>query len=476
LSVYSEALLAYLYDPAFEPAISAEAEAIADLGDGEPSPAMVRFACTGMLLVVEQFQDDPVTVELIIGEPLTTKEKRQLPLRPVVRGQLNIVSGKLAVHSPATAQFADPIEGEFGMFVELPVGTYVAEVHHIDFDEFARRFGDDLEWPGSAQVVVLTPSPPAKPVKKPQILLPYPDSAHRGLRRWKVADGVASGEVIRSSLLGISSLITSIPKPALDAQFGDLLPMELKGEPGSLLLAGTLRDAEQAEAVFGQALTSAGFVLGGYFMPVRHAKEPKLFLFTVVPSMPANVAMEGDRVRLWPATAKFEPAPIVRGEGRVLAVGGTRLFLDLRLEQLGRPGEDVYLDFGGETRRVRISSSTTQALDQIIAFAMQPATRFAKEREEALARRWDLICESTPDRPESERAPLEAEIRRLEELISEYRLPDEARQSMPLVAEPFFDWLDPTREITMLRALSYDRPIDLESSLGSAPVARNSKT
>ena len=467
VSVYSEALLAYLYDPAFEDEITrfeAEHGLLAD-SDGQKLPPARDLAERGVVCVIEQYSDDPLTIEILVGDPLTPKEARTIPLWKPVRGNLTIVSGMLAIHSPATAPFADPIAGETPTILDVEPGRYVVSVYHVDFDEFRRRHGEDVEWDGSVQVAVLTPADQAKPIKKPKLLLEYPNATHRGLRRWSLRDGKVTGEVVRSSLFGISSLVTSAPEPAvrdLGGEFGDVLGMELRGEPCSLVISETIVDELQAEAVFGTALVDrSGFTFGGYFGPVRGVKEPRLFICTVVANTRASVASENDRFSLWSTGENVAPVPIPRGEGRILAAGPKRLFLDRRIDELGEASQDVQFEFGGVPRRVRIAPTYTAALDEMMRFALQPATLYAKERVELIEERWQLICRSTPEAPPAEKAELEAEIQRLESRISEYRIPDEARSGMPLIAEPFRDWLDPTREITMLRALHYDHPLGL---------------
>ncbi|MGH7569478.1 MAG: hypothetical protein ACREL9_11040 [Gemmatimonadales bacterium] len=162
--VYNEAHLAFIYDES-QTAVLQRSGALSDAPNLETAPAserLRRLAEEGVVVVYELPADDPISIEVVVGPPLTEREMSSLPWLKPQPALLRLPSGRLRVDSmntlpaplyalPPYPKAPDPEPG----LVEVPPGDYVLTLHRLDTDAASRR--RDLAVDGPNEIVTLTP-------------------------------------------------------------------------------------------------------------------------------------------------------------------------------------------------------------------------------------------------------------------------------------------------------------------------------
>ena len=200
VDVYSEGRAVFLYDQAHATRIGESRALFTPLTvESAPANAALRgLARDGHLVVYEQPGDSGVSLEIVVGPPLSAKETSRLRwLRPQ-ESRLSLPSGRLRVDTwdtlPPVLHSAPPHEEpeEKGAVVEVLPGDYRMTLHRVDTDATSRKLNVDLD--GPSEIVTLTPLRPedARPETPP--LLAYEGSADSSWPgRYSIEDGVFKG-------------------------------------------------------------------------------------------------------------------------------------------------------------------------------------------------------------------------------------------------------------------------------------------
>lgn len=495
LEVYNEGLVVTFCDAASIPAIEALYAAnglnVLDHEHCGSNEAVAAFALTGTMVAVELMQDDPVVVEVIVGPPPTTKEKRLVPMQDLVSAPLRLSTGELVLHSPNTApwiQEKEEIEDQPDR-VSLPPGDYIVTIAHVDFDELERRLDDeDFEWEGPTFYAFFTPAAEAKPIKKPWHFLPYPVRQVRALRRWSVRDGVVFGEIVRGSMLGITPVVTNIREDVAKEQgwsFGEVRTMRVHRDDIHLLLGGC-EDLDVARAVFSESiedlLTRYPGLYGGYFRDFSDSKNPLLTVGRLAPSQTADVGLEGQKLSLddlvetvKPSVAESRP-PTRREdalEATVLAVGSHVVLLECAPGDWPTAnGADADLITASGLRRVRKAEDMSAALTEVTRFGLTKSEKNEAERLKLEKQHSRLFSKWFSTTDEAKAAVLNTELEEIRERIRILSIPDEVEEAgMPFVAFSCPHWNE-ARTIVQVRALLYGRGLDLPVKPGDRVLVR----
>ena len=155
VDVYSDGRAVFLYDESHTTTIR-ESGAFAEASSGPGAarrPALRALAQQGVLVVYEQPVDDGVRLEVLVGPPLSEKEKGGVRWLAPQRARLWLPSGRLRVDSPDTLPGGDG-EQRSGR-IQVPPGDYLLVLHRLDVDATARLLNADVD--GPLEVVTLTP-------------------------------------------------------------------------------------------------------------------------------------------------------------------------------------------------------------------------------------------------------------------------------------------------------------------------------
>ncbi len=192
VSVYSEGLTVYLFD-------EAALETVRDVletsrTEGAESQTLLDLAASGTLVMYELWQDDPIDVEVALGDPLTAAEKKPAKWMRVVRVPIDLPSGRLRIESGGSLDDATTTPGGV---VNVPAGKYELALHRVNWGKMEGRKYQDYDGPG--QVLTLRPWPPKKKFK-PNAPCIYCGDEPRApwVGQYEIADGVFRGAVISS--------------------------------------------------------------------------------------------------------------------------------------------------------------------------------------------------------------------------------------------------------------------------------------
>jgi hypothetical protein len=182
VQLYNEGLLVYLYDEKNRQAlIEQKAHDLLHGSFGEQKEKkLAPLSRSHMVVAYELYQDDPIEVDIVVGDPLAANEMkpiRRLKWHKPQKALLSLSSGCLRVETPNSCHFApDEEPQEAGASIQVPPGEYVLTLYHVDLNET-----DDAAWKeyweerqGPAQVIVLTPVAQTKPPRQSSALLRFP--------------------------------------------------------------------------------------------------------------------------------------------------------------------------------------------------------------------------------------------------------------------------------------------------------------
>lgn len=201
VSLYNEGLVVYLYDyGSSEKLRDADAAEVVVGGDVENRTERLKSIEKEHLFVAYELQGDGCPeIEIVVGEPLTGKEKKGAQWRKLQKTQISLPSGKLRVETPNSLSIGPGEPQEPGATVDIPSGDYVLSLHRLNFDKME---DSDDEFP--TEVITLTPIDPGKApegnakrrVDSTPAWLGWDDimgELARWERQWKVKDGVFTG-------------------------------------------------------------------------------------------------------------------------------------------------------------------------------------------------------------------------------------------------------------------------------------------
>jgi len=159
---------------------------------------LARLASEGRWVVYELQQDDPIVVDLCIGDPLNEAEIQQGRLQPPQRSPICLPSGTLCIEGYASLQCSpDRDPGKVGGTIEVPAGDYVLSLYRTDWDALDRE-GASEHWKGPHELIVLTPACDVEGVSNPAAILRIPQTGHEPeawIRSYEIKGSVFEGLV-----------------------------------------------------------------------------------------------------------------------------------------------------------------------------------------------------------------------------------------------------------------------------------------
>src|SRR5262249_23220922 len=143
----NEGLLVYLYDEKNRQTLieqNAHDLLHGSLGE-EKEKKLAPLSHSRVVVAYELYQDDPIEVDVVVGEPLTANEMkpiRGLKWHKPQKTLLSLPSGCLRVETPNSCHFEpDEEPQEAGATIQVPAGEYVLTLYHVDLKET-----DDEVW------------------------------------------------------------------------------------------------------------------------------------------------------------------------------------------------------------------------------------------------------------------------------------------------------------------------------------------
>ncbi len=237
VEVYNEGLIVMLYDESHLPELEQSgADFSYGASDAEIGRPLKQLSKNRTLAAYELVQDDPVSVEVIVGGPLTRQElKVGRWQRPQVTA-LRLPSGVLRIDTANTFPLdgdSDDESEEAPGRLNVPPGEYVLTLYRLDWDKLETEglLGEDGAWNGPGEILVLTPVADAKPVKTVKPLLRVPGvSMASWLRKYRVEDGVCHGRAFaRVAREACSVNLDRKAAEQLNLTPGSLLRVEVQG-------------------------------------------------------------------------------------------------------------------------------------------------------------------------------------------------------------------------------------------------------
>lgn len=192
--VYNDGLSVFLYDAANREALREVGAALvhSDEDSAEYKRAAKRVAAQRSLVQYELAEDDSLRVGVVVGPPLTAKERRGVPWRKPATTLLALPSGRLCVESlNALAIDGAEAPSDRGAEVEVPPGEYVLTLHRVDFEQL------EGDYDGPSEIVTLTPVAEVEKPPKFKLLLPYSNEKRPPWQgRYRLDGETFSGELI----------------------------------------------------------------------------------------------------------------------------------------------------------------------------------------------------------------------------------------------------------------------------------------
>lgn len=391
VEVYNEGLTVYLFDESNAEEVSAGLDAALD--EGAESETLLGLAREGTLVMYELWQDEPVRVEVAVGEPLSKDEKKPARWMKLVKVPLELPTGRLRVETGASLDA--PGEHAPGV-VEVEPGTYEATLHRIDRSKMTGR---KLEaYAGPETVLTLEPWPDGKSFEPADSLIHAGDEPRAPwVGKYALEGGVFRGQVIDTSATEQErALVVNLDRKAFDAlglARGQRLVVTAAGRDYTVLCHGRLTSIA-AEWFLGErkldslAELHPRLVLG-YLAGTGFAGEPRpaaarryrdydfFVVRTISPRTEAFTDADDDFNRIFaldpgdPVELRvagepfFELDPALQDDwrvedgqlrARVVSRTDSRLFLNVgtgALKKLGfSDGDTLELDLGGDRRKV----------------------------------------------------------------------------------------------------------------------------
>lgn len=230
VEVYNEGLIVYLYDPAnADEIIAINPTSLLDCAI-EPAKDKALKTCVekGLIVAYELRQDDPIAVEVSVGEPLSKAEMKasKIPWMKPARTVINLKSGRLRIDTPNTFRIGGeargcaeeyrkihgklPDDDDFGSWgltdpggeITVPKGDYVLTLHRVDF----AKLDDDVEFDGPGEFISLTPAKKAERPRKMPLVIEFGSGIRvPGLRTFKISNNVFHGRTIGGNIVNMTA-------------------------------------------------------------------------------------------------------------------------------------------------------------------------------------------------------------------------------------------------------------------------------
>ncbi len=149
--VENSGLEAWLYDENFR--VPLKKSGALDFRSDEGPAKFVQATGKGQVVGYSLYQDDPLSISVIVGKPLTNKELKCARWQKPQTAYLHLPSGRLRIESNDASRIGPEKPTAKGASVQVPPGKYRLTLYRIDGEALTR---DDIAWDGPQEVVVLT--------------------------------------------------------------------------------------------------------------------------------------------------------------------------------------------------------------------------------------------------------------------------------------------------------------------------------
>ena len=192
VGIYNSGLEVWLYDKSCRSELKASGAFEEDADEAIFEKAMQAFVRDGRIMAYQLMQDDSLDIAVIVRKPLTTQELAGGRWLEPQKGYLQLPSGRLVVESNDSLTIRKSKPTNPGAELAVPPGNYLATLYRVDWDALE---ADGMEWHGPSEIITLTGSAKAKPVRGQPAILPW-EPRGPGSASWKIDNGVYAGAVV----------------------------------------------------------------------------------------------------------------------------------------------------------------------------------------------------------------------------------------------------------------------------------------
>ena len=386
--LYNDGDVVYLYDFGSADQLRQSQAVKVILGDIEAREKRLKeIEKQSLIVVYELMQDDSRDIELAIGPPLNSKEKKVGKWHRAQRTLLNIPSGKLRIESPNSLTIGEDDPTDEGVTLDVPPGDYVLTLERVNWEEMEV----DEETILPTEFLSLCPISEAKP-QKPKAFLSWAGVVGDRAKwesDWKVSDDEFRGRMKATWDGNLAMNFTPAAAAKLGARVGEILHAEGDGVSADFLYLG-VRTPYGMERALGREVVGELVRRETLVSIPQYAETPRATLICFegpasksLPKhqnpMPVTVTKTGTHA-LEPTDNSFAKVIVVTKEavmGHVLACSKKYLninVLPVHLLKLGyKWGQPIRLTIGKETRNVFIDNQMSK--DAIAKAKFEAATQ-----------------------------------------------------------------------------------------------------
>jgi hypothetical protein len=276
--VGNEGLLAFLYDLSNREKIAASGARILSGFDADAAadPALSELTTNGLLAVYELPQDDPIRLGVIVGAPLSAKEKKGAKWHKTQSARIYLPSGKLCVDSYNSLRLAREAASVPGATLGLPPGDYALSLHRVD-----AAAPESAAYVGPPEIVTLEPAKSAPRKSESGVLAFGVEKRAPWDGRYKLSGSEFQGELVKiypSFPAGTMSLnLGAGPARRLGLQRGARLEVGIGGERFDVFYHAELNPQQCASfldpAYFESARNGDPALLRGWLDPAIRMDE-----------------------------------------------------------------------------------------------------------------------------------------------------------------------------------------------------------
>lgn len=377
IELYNDGDVIFLYDSSFQGSLR-ETEAVKVLLEDVEDRAkrLKALEASGQIAAYELLQDDSRRIELAVGAPLTTKEKKHASWFKAQKTVLRVPSGKLRIESTNSLTIGEGEPTEEGATVDIPSGDYLLTLERVNWEAMNEDHTDRPDLP--TEFISLLPLDQAKPQKAKPFLSwgGVVGEKARWESEWVVKQGAFLGKAKTTWSNELAINLTPAAAQKLGAKVGSVLHLAGEGVATDFVYYG-IRTSHGIERAFGKDLLESSKRAAPFVSSPQPAETPGTTLIT----------LEGPEAGELPKFA--EPAPVtIFSTGRVvLPLSDHGLVADIHIEQdrvLGRvlscskrylnvnvtpehlfkigykPGEPIQLTVNGDSREVFIENEESK--------------------------------------------------------------------------------------------------------------------
>ena len=359
----------FLYDEGSTDLLSTQEATRIILGDDEEKDQRLKQITQESLIVCYQLiQDDERQIEVVVGEPLTAKEKKVAKWHKAQKSMLNLPSGRLRVESYNSLSLSKNKKTHEGWTVDVQPGSYLLTLHRINWEEMESGEESDPRHPD--EFITLTPIESTKPTKLMSFLSTadlFGDKAAWELE-YSIKDGVFHGLGMPKFKDDTIVNFTLTAAKSMGIRIGEILHIQTPDYEADFLYFGR-KGSRQIIHLFGQQAYEAAIAETPLYTNIAYSSIPGSLLMGLsgpdkakyrVPAEGTPVTITRTGCHPFPELDNdlFNQIEVRDGEvvGRVLFVHDLAIITNLNpvlLKPYGyKPGQPLLLNWKDQTRRV----------------------------------------------------------------------------------------------------------------------------